>query len=339
LTITGLLQVGIYVILLLALTRPLGLYLANVFSGERTWLDPVLRPVERSIYRIAAVDPKVEQGWWGYTVAMLLFSLAGAFILYAMQRLQNLLPLNPQGLDTVPPDLAFNTAVSFTTNTNWQAYVPESTMSYLTQMAGLAVHNWVSAAAGIAIAVAVTRGLARRSARTLGNFWVDLVRCILYVLLPICVIFSVVLVWQGVPQNLNAYTTVTTVEGAAQTIAQGPVASQEAIKMLGTNGGGFFNANSAHPFENPTPLTNFLEMLSIFSISSGLVYMFGKLVGDTRQGWALWTVMLVLFLGGVAVVLPVEQGGNPLLTQLGANQALTSLQSGGNFEGKEVRFG
>jgi potassium-transporting ATPase potassium-binding subunit len=338
-SIPGLLQVALYVLVILAITRPLGLHLWRVFSGQRTLLDPVLGPVERLIYRVSAVNPSAEQGWKGYAFALLSFSLAGALATYLIQRLQNVLPFNPQGLEGVPPDLAFNTAVSFTTNTNWQSYVPETTMSYFTQMAGLAFHNWVSAAAGIAISVALVRGLTRRSARSIGNFWVDLVRATLYVLLPICFVYTLVLVGQGVPQNLNDYTVATTLEGATQTIAQGPVASQEAIKMLGTNGGGFFNANSAHPFENPTPFSNFLEIVSIFAIGSALTYMFGKMVGDTRQGWALWGVMLILFLAGVAVVLPVEQNGNPLLSQLGVDQALSNLQTGGNFEGKETRFG
>jgi K+-transporting ATPase ATPase A chain len=338
-SIPGLLQVVLYVVLVFAMTRPLGLHLWRVFSGERTRLDPLLRPVERLIYRLTGVNADVEQGWVGYTFALLIFSAVGALVTYGIQRLQNVLPFNPQGLDAVPPDLAFNTAVSFTTNTNWQSYVPETTMSYFTQMAALAFHNWVSAAAGIAISVALVRGLSRRSGRSLGNFWVDLVRGTLYVLLPMCFVYTLVLVWQGVPQNLNEYTAASTIEGASQTIAQGPIASQEAIKMLGTNGGGFLNANSAHPFENPNPLTNFLQMLSIFTIGSALTYMFGKMVGDTRQGWALWTAMTILFLAGVLVVLPVEQGGNPLLTQLGVDQTLTNLQTGGNFEGKETRFG
>jgi K+-transporting ATPase ATPase A chain len=338
-SLPGILQVLLYIALLIAITKPMGAYLARVFNGERTLLDVVLRPLERLIYRLTAVKPEAEQGWVGYTFALLLFSVAGALVTYAIERLQNVLPFNPQGLDAVPPDLAFNTAVSFTTNTNWQNYAGEATMSYFTQMAALAFHNWVSAAAGIAIAVALTRGLARRSGRSLGNFWVDVVRCTLYVLLPICCIYTLFLVWQGVPQNLNAYTSAVTLEGATQTIAQGPVASQEAIKMLGTNGGGFFNANSAHPFENPTPLSNFAQILSIFTIGAGLTYMFGKMVGDTRQGWALFTVMLVLFVAGVAVVLPVEQAGNPRLASLGIDQTLSNLQTGGNFEGKEMRFG
>jgi K+-transporting ATPase ATPase A chain len=338
-SIPGLLQVVLYVVVLVLITRPIGQYMARVFTGERTFLDRLIGPVERAIYRVTAVDPGAEQSWLGYSFALLVFSAAGAVVTYAIERLQNVLPFNPQGFDGVAPDLAFNTAVSFTTNTNWQFYSGESTMSYFTQMAALAFHNWVSAAAGIAIAIALTRGLARRSGRTIGNFWVDMVRGTLYVLLPMCFVYSLFLVWQGVPQNLNDYTSATTLEGVTQTIAQGPVASQEAIKMLGTNGGGFFNANSAHPFENPTPLSNFIQMLSIFAIGAGLTYTFGKLVGDTRQGWALFAAMLILFLAGVAVVLPVEQNGNPLLSQLGVDQALSNLQSGGNFEGKETRFG
>ncbi|MBV9171006.1 MAG: potassium-transporting ATPase subunit KdpA [Chloroflexi bacterium] len=338
-SIPGLLQVGVFVVVLLLITKPVGLHLWHVFSGQRTFLTPVLGRLEGAIYRVTGVRPEVEQGWKGYAFAMLLFSVVGALLTYAILRLQSFLPFNPQGLDSVSPDLAFNTAVSFTTNTNWQSYTPETTMSYFSQMAGLAFHNWVSAATGIAIAVALVRGLTRRSARSIGNFWVDLVRCTLYVLLPICFFYTFFLIWQGVPQNLSDYTTATTLESGTQTIAQGPVASQEAIKMLGTNGGGFFNANSAHPFENPTPLSNFLQMLSIFTIGSGLTYMFGKFAGDTRQGWAIWGAMLLLFLAGVAVVLPVEQNGNPLLSQLGVDQALSNLQTGGNFEGKEMRFG
>jgi K+-transporting ATPase ATPase A chain len=338
-TLPGLFQIALFVVLLLALTRPLGAYMARVFSGERTWLSPVLGPVERGLYRLAGVDPAAEQPWTAYTAALLLFNLAGLLLLYALQRLQGLLPLNPQGFDAVAPDLAFNTAASFVTNTNWQAYSGESTMSYLTQMAGLAVQNFLSAATGIAAAVAFVRGLARRSAATIGNFWVDLVRATLYVLLPLSALFALVLVWQGVPQNLAPYVEATTLEGGRQTLAQGPVASQEAIKLLGTNGGGFFNANSAHPYENPTPLSNFLETLAIFAIPAGLTYTFGRMVGDTRQGWAIWAAMLVLFLAGVAVALPVEQGGNPLLAGLGVDQAPSALQPGGNLEGKEVRFG
>ena len=335
----GVAQIALYLLLVLAITKPLGAYMQRVFDGERTLLSPVLRPLEALIYRLCGVDENAEQRWTGYTAAMLLFNLAGMLVLYGFERLQGFLPLNPTGLGGVPPDLAFNTAVSFTTNTNWQSYVPETTMSYLTQMSGLAFHNFISAATGIAIAIALVRGLARRSAATLGSFWVDVVRSILYVLLPISIIFALVLVWQGVPQNFNDYTLVTTVEGATQTIAQGPVASQEIIKEAGTNGGGFFNANSAHPYENPNPLTNFIEMLAIFAISAGLTYTFGRMVGDTRQGWAVWAAMAILFIGGVAVALPAEQAGNPLLAKMGVDQQMSSLQAGGNFEGKETRFG
>jgi len=335
----GIAQIALYLLLVLAITKPLGAYMQRVFDGERTLLSPVLRPLEALIYRLCGVDENAEQRWTGYTAAMLLFNLAGMLVLYGFERLQGFLPLNPTGLGGVPPDLAFNTAVSFTTNTNWQSYVPETTMSYLTQMSGLAFHNFISAATGIAIAIALVRGLARRSAATLGSFWVDVVRSTLYVLLPISIIFALVLVWQGVPQNFNDYTLVTTVEGATQTIAQGPVASQEIIKEAGTNGGGFFNANSAHPYENPNPLTNFIEMLAIFAISAGLTYSFGRMVGDTRQGWAVWAAMAILFIGGVAVALPAEQAGNPLLAKMGVDQQMSSLQAGGNFEGKETRFG
>jgi len=338
-TVPGALSIALFFFLVLAITKPLGAYMARVFAGDRTFLSPVLGPVESLTYRIAGVDPNEDQHWSTYTAAMLLFNLAGLLALYLLERTQHLLPFNPQGVDAVPPDLAFNTAVSFTTNTNWQAYVPESTMSYLTQMSGLAFHNFISAATGIAIAVALTRGLARRSARAIGNFWADMVRTTLYVLLPICVVGTLVLVWQGVPQNLDPYAVVMTVEGATQTIAQGPVASQEIIKELGTNGGGFFNANSAHPYENPTPLTNLIEMVAIFAGGAGLTYMFGRMVGDTRQGWALFAAMSVLWAIGVAVVLPIEQGGNPILAQLGVDQNVSALQAGGNFEGKETRLG
>ena len=313
--------------------------MARVFAGEHTFLDPVLAPVERLIYRLCGVQAEKEQTWIEYTIAMLLFSLAGMVSLYALQRLQYYLPLNPQGFPGVEQGLAFNTAASFTTNTNWQAYSGESTMSYLTQMAGLAFHNFVSAAAGLAIAIAVVRGFVRQSARTLGNFWYDLVRSTLWILLPICIVFTLVLVWEGVPQNLSPYTQVKTVEKGTQTIAQGPVASQIAIKQLGTNGGGFFNANSAHPFENPTPLTNFLEMFAIFALGAALPHTFGKMAGERRQGWALYAAMGLLFLGGVAVCTWAEQRGNPQFAKLGINQTASAEQSGGNMEGKEVRFG
>jgi potassium-transporting ATPase potassium-binding subunit len=289
--------------------------------------------VERGIYRISGVDPEKEQGWVGYGVAVLIFSLAGMLLLYAQERLQGYLPLNPQGLAGVKPDLAFNTAVSFTTNTNWQNYAGETTMSYLTQMWGLAFHNFVSAAGGIAIAIAVIRGFTRRRASALGNFWVDITRATLYLLLPICIIFALVLVWQGVPQNLNSYTDATTLQGTTQTIAQGPVASQEAIKEFGTNGGGFFNANSAHPFENPTPLSDFLEILAILTIGASLTYTFGKMSGNTRQGWTLFSVMSIIFLAGVSFTYWAESRPNAALAGLHITQAL------GNLEGKETRFG
>ncbi|EFH80604.1 potassium-transporting ATPase subunit KdpA [Ktedonobacter racemifer] len=338
-TMNAILQVLVYVVLLVLLTKPLGLYMTRVFAGERTWLSPVLVPVERLFYKLCGVRKEEEQRWTGYTISMLLFSIAGMLLLYLLERTQQWLPFNPQQMGAVAPGLAFNTAASFTTNTNWQAYTGEQTMSYLTQMAGLAFHNFVSAATGISLAVAFIRGLSRRSAQHLGNFWVDVTRCILYILLPISIIGALVLVSQGVVQNFNAYTVVHTLDGVTQTIAQGPVASQEFIKEFGTNGGGFFNANSAHPFENPNVITNMLEMLAIFAIPAGLVYMFGRMVGNTKQGWAIWYAMFALFLLGVAVALPMEQAGNPMLTKLGANQAVTAQQAGGNMEGKEVRFG
>ena len=338
-TANGVFQIVLYFGLVVLLVKPLGLYMAHVFNGQRTFLDPVLRPVERVIYWLGGVDPRQEQHWTTYTAAMLLFNLAGLVLLYALQRLQHVLPFNPQGFDPVGPDLAFNTAVSFTSNTNWQAYSGESTMIYLVQMAGLTVQNFASAATGIALAVALIRAFARHSVQTLGNFWVDLVRSTLWVLLPISLVLALVLVWQGVPQNLQPYVTATTVEGASQTIAQGPVASQEAIKELGTNGGGFFNANSAHPYENPTPLTNLLEMLAIFAIGAALTYTFGRMVGDQRQGWAIFGVMAVLFFIGTGVAYWAEAGGNPALDRLGVNVTATDTQAGGNMEGKETRFG
>jgi potassium-transporting ATPase potassium-binding subunit len=338
-TLNGWLQIALYVGVLLLCVKPLGLYMARVFSGERTFLDPVMRPVERLIYAVSGVDPRQEQHWTTYTAAMLLFSLASFVLLYALQRLQHVLPLNPQGFDPPSPDSAFNTAVSFTSNTNWQSYSGESTMSYLSQMAGLTVQNFLSAAVGIVLAIALIRGFSRRSAQTVGNFWVDMVRTTLRVLLPLSFIFALVLVWQGVPQNLQKYVDATTVEGASQTIAQGPVASQEAIKMLGTNGGGFFNANSAHPYENPTPLSNFLEMLAIFVIGASLTYTFGHMVGNTRQGWALFGAMMAVFLMGLVVAYWAESAGNPAFDRLGIQTAATATQGGGNMEGKEVRFG
>ena len=333
------LQVGIFFLLVTLISVPLGLYMARAFADQRTFLDPVLRPVERAIYRLCGVHPATEMTWGEYTVAMLWFSVVGMLVLYALERLQGWLPFNPQGLAGVAPDLAFNTAASFTTNTNWQAYSGESTMSYLTQMAGLAFHNFVSAASGIAAAIAVIRGFVRRSSRTLGNFWFDLVRTTLWVLLPLSVVFALVLVWQGVPQNLSPYVHAKTLEGAEQVIARGPVASQEIIKELGTNGGGFFNANSSHPYENPTPLTNLIEMVAIFAIGAALTHTFGKMAGDRRQGWALFAAMALLFLGGAGVAIWGEQRGNPQFAAMGINQQASATQSGGNMEGKEVRNG
>jgi K+-transporting ATPase ATPase A chain len=338
-TFNGWLQILLYCLVIIAITAPFGYYMTRVFAGERTLLSPVLRPVERVLYRLSGVDETAEQHWISYAIAMLVFTLAGFVVLYALQRLQNVLPFNPQGQDAVGTDLAFNTSVSFITNTNWQSYVPETTMSYLTQMAGLTVHNFLSAATGIALAIALVRGFARRSARTIGNFWVDMTRCVLYVLLPISIIVGLVFVWQGMPQNLGAYTAATTLDGAKQLIAQGPVASQEVIKMLGTNGGGFFNANSAHPFENPNALTNFIQIVLIFSIGAGLTNVFGRMVGDQRQGWAIFAVMGVLFLAGVTTCYWAESGGNPAFTAFHVDQAASTLQAGGNMEGKEVRFG
>jgi K+-transporting ATPase ATPase A chain len=338
-TINGWLQIALYCVLLLLITRPIGGYMTRVFNGERTPLSVVLRPVERGIYRLCGVDEAQEQYWVSYAIAMLAFSLAGFVVMYGIQRLQNVLPFNPAGQSAVSPDLAFNTSVSFMTNTNWQSYVPETTMSYLTQMTALTVHNFVSAATGIALAVALVRGFARRSAQTIGNFWVDLTRCVLYILLPVSIVVALVFVWQGVPQNLNAYTDATTLEGARQVIAQGPVASQEVIKMLGTNGGGFFNANSAHPYENPTALSDLIQMLLIFSLGAGLTNLFGRMVGSERQGWAIFAVMFVLFFAGVAAAYSVEAQGNPAFTPFHVDQVASATQPGGNMEGKEVRFG
>jgi len=338
-TVNSVLQVLIFLILLLLITKPMGLYLTKVFAGERTWLSVVCVPIERLFYRLAGINPEEEQKWWGYVIAMLIFSAVGMLLLYVLERTQQWLPLNPQGLPNVEPQLAFNTAASFTTNTNWQNYSGETTMSYLTQMTGLTFHMFVSAATGVALAVALTRALARRSAQTLGNFWVDLTRCILYILLPISLVGALVYVSQGMIQNFNPYTVVHTLNGQVQTIAQGPVASMEIIKNLGTNGGGFFNANAAHPFENPNAFTNLLIMFSVLVIPAGLFYMFGKMVGDTRQGWVLWAASAILMIIALAVALPAEQTGNPLLSNVGANQTVTSTQAGGNMEGKEVRFG
>ena len=330
-TTIGWLQILLYCAVVVALVRPLGGYLTRVFSGERTFLSLLLRPVEGALYALGGIDERREQHWAAYTMAMLLFNALGFLLLYALMRLQGGLPLNPAGMSGVAPDLAFNTAVSFTTNTNWQNYGGESTMSYLVQMLGLTVQNFVSAATGIALAVALIRGFARASMSTIGNFWVDTTRCTLYVLLPVCVVIALFLISQGVPQTLGPYVEATTLEGARQTIAVGPVASQIAIKQLGTNGGGFFNANGAHPFENPTALSNLVEMLAIFAIGAALTNQFGRTVGDERQGWALLAVMGALFLGGVAAAYWAEAHGNDVFAAMGL--------AGGNMEGKEVRFG
>ena len=377
-TANGLLQIALFFGLLMLTVKPLGAYMARVFSGERTIFSPVLRPVERGFYKAFGVAEDEDMKWTTYAFALLLFSAVGLLLTYVLLRLQGALPFNPQGFGTkeMTPDLAFNTAASFTTNTNWQNYAGESTMSYFSQMVALSIHNWMSAAAGLAVAIALVRGLARRqsgqtvastqpestatvnkledspddreigafnrkakNAPGIGNFWVDVTRSILYVLLPICLVYSLVLVSQGVPQNFSAYTQATTLEGGKQTIAQGPVASQESIKMLGTNGGGFFNANSSHPYENPTPLSNFLQMLSIFLIPAALTYTFGKMVGNTRQGWALLAAMSLLFFAGVFASYHFEQAGNPQVAAQGIQTVASSTQSGGNMEGKETRFG
>jgi K+-transporting ATPase ATPase A chain len=332
-TVNGWAQIALYVVLVVVLTRPLGGFLSTVMAGGRTWLTPVLLPVERGFYRLAGVDPAAEQNWWQYCRAVVVFHLVGFVFLYLLLRLQEVLPFNPQHMAAVPPDLAGNTSASFLTNTNWQSYGGESTMSYFSQMAGLAVQNFLSAAAGIALAMAMIRGFARAGAKGLGNFWADLVRATLYVLLPISILLALFFVWQGVPQNLGAYVEATTLEGGKQTIAQGPVATQLAIKMLGTNGGGFFNANSAHPYENPTALSNLVQMLAIFVLGAALTNTFGRAVGDERQGWAILAAMGVLFIAGVAVCYWAEAGGNPQLAALGVDGHL------GNMEGKEVRFG
>ena len=361
-TINGWIQIGVFLALILAITKPLGVYMARVFSRERTFLDPVARPIERLLYRVTGVDEEHEMRWTEYAFSMLLFCGASMLLLYLIQRVQQFLPWNPQKFGAVAQALAFNTAASFNTNTNWQAYSGESTMSYLTQMAGLARDNFGSAAVGIALAIAFVRGIARKEKETIGNFWVDMTRSALWVLLPICIVYALALVSQGAVQNLRPYDTAKLIEpqqvqktgtdgkpmvgpdGKAvmdtvtdQTIAQGPVASQEAIKMLGTNGGGFFNANSAHPFENPTPLSNLLQMLSIFAIPAGLTYTLGRMTGSQRHGWAVWAAMALLFLCGVTTAYWAESRGNPLLH--GVGQHATAMQPGGNMEGKEVRFG
>jgi K+-transporting ATPase ATPase A chain len=337
----GVLQIAVFFGILLLLTKPLGLFMARLFQGERTFLHPVLRPVERLVYKLCGIREDAEQRWTQYAGGILSFSVFAFLFVFVIQRLQGFLPFNPQGFTgkLVTPDLAFNTAISFVTNTNWQAYSGESTLSYFVQMAALTVQNFVSAGVGIAAAVALIRGFARHQTDKVGNFWVDLTRGTLYLLLPISLAAALFLCSQGAIQNFRPYTSVKTVEGATQTIAQGPVASQEAIKLLGTNGGGFFNANSAHPYENPTPLTNFLQVFLIFMIPAGLTYTFGRMVGDTRQGWAIFGAMSALFLVGVFVCYGFEQAGNPILTKLGLESAPTASQAGGNMEGKETRFG
>jgi potassium-transporting ATPase potassium-binding subunit len=340
-TANGWLQIAIFFLLVLACVKPLGSFIATVIEGRRNFLTPVLGPVERLIYRICGVTETEEQHWTRYAGALLAFSAFSALLLYAIQRLQLWLPFNPQGYGAgnVSPDLDFNTSVSFVTNTNWQSYIPETTISYFVQMGGLTVHNFTSAAAGLAVAIALVRGFARQSIKTVGNFWVDMTRSTLYILLPISILAALVLCSQGVIQNLHPYTAVTTIEGAKQTIAQGPVASQEAIKMLGTNGGGFFNANSAHPFENPTPFSNLFQMFLIFLIPGALTFTFGKMVRDTRQGWAIFVAMSILWLGGVVTAYHFEQKGTPMLADAGIAMTAADTQTGGNMEGKETRFG
>jgi potassium-transporting ATPase potassium-binding subunit len=338
-TIEGWVQIALFSVIIVLITPPLGGYMTRVFNGERTFLSPVLRPVERAVYWCCGVNEKDEQHWLTYAVALLFFSVAGFVTLYALQRLQWYLPFNPQGQTGVAPDLAFNTSVSFITNTNWQAYSGETTMGYLVQMAGLTVHNFVSAATGIALALALIRGFVRREAKTIGNFWVDLTRSTLYVLLPISIVGALVLVCLGVPQNLGAYADASTLEGAKQVIAQGPVASQEIIKELGTNGGGFFNANSAHPFENPNAVTNLIELVAIFAIGAALTNVLGRMVKDERQGWAIFAAMGLLFLAGAATAYWSESHGNPAMAAFNVDAAHSTMQAGGNMEGKEVRFG
>jgi K+-transporting ATPase ATPase A chain len=338
-TSNGVLQILVFFGAILLTTKPVGLFMSRLFQGERTFLHPVLRPIEALVYKLCGVREDQEQRWTHYAASLLAFSIMSFVFVYIFQRLQGHLPLNPQGFGTaqVPPDLAFNTAISFMTNTNWQAYSGESTLSYLVQMVALAVQNFVSAAVGLAVAIALIRGFARQETDKLGNFWVDLTRGTLYVLIPIAIVSALVFCSQGVIQNFHGYTAARTVEGATQTIAQGPVASQEAIKQLGTNGGGFFNGNSAHPFESPNPFTNLVQIFLIFVLSAGLTYTFGHMVKDTRQGWALFAAMAVMFLAGVFVAYPAEQAGNPILSKLGVESAATATQSGGNMEGKALR--
>jgi K+-transporting ATPase ATPase A chain len=347
-TLNGIIQVSVFLAVLVLLAKPLGAFMARVFQRERTFLDSVFGPVERFVYRMSGINPDEEMDWKANAVAMLLFNFVGLIVVYALQRLQRFLPLNPQGLGAVTPDSSFNTAVSFASNTNWQGYGGETTMSYLTQMLGLTVQNFVSAATGMAVLALFIRGIARHSAKTLGNFWVDMTRSTLYILLPLSIVLALVLVSQGVVQTFSPYVSVPLLEqttdanGAKvteQVIAVGPAASQIAIKQLGTNGGGFFNVNSAHPLENPTPLSDFLEMLSILLIAAALCYTYGKMVNDTRQGWALIATMMVIFVAFTWFAYQAESGGNPRFTSLGVDQTTTSLNPGGNMEGKEVRFG
>ncbi len=338
-TFLGLLQIVIFVAIVAGFTKSLGFYMAKVFTGEWTPLRRLLGPIERTLYRVSGLDPAQEQNWPGYALSLLAFNLLGVLALYGIQRLQLLLPLNPQNMTGAVPDLALNTAVSFTTNTSWQSYAGETTLSYFSQMTGITVQSFLSAASGIAVAVALIRGFARRNAQTIGNFWADMVRATLYVLLPICVAASLFLIWQGVPQTLDRSMEATTLEHGRQLIARGPVASQIAIKMLGSDGGGFFNVNSAHPFENPTALTNLVEMALIFLIGAALTNTFGRMIGNQRQGWALLAVMGILFLAGTLCVYAIEARGNPAYAHSGIDQSTSTLQPGGNMEGKEVRFG
>lgn len=344
----GMFNIVLFFLLILAITKPIGVFMVRIFQGERTFLHPLMRPLERFTYRLCAVREDEEQHWSQYAVSLIAFSLAGFVIVYVIQRLQRIMPFNPNqfgtghapsGATALSPDLAFNTAVSFITNTNWQNYSGESTLSYFVQMAALTVQNFLSAAAGVAVSIALVRGFARRQMQSIGNFWVDMTRATLYLFLPFSLVAALFLCSQGVIQNFKANLTVKTLEGAAQIIPQGPVASQESIKIVGTNGGGFFGANSAHPFENPNPLTNFFQLLMIFGIPAGLTYTFGKMVGDTRQGWALFAAMSALFLAGIFVAYPAEQAGNPMVANLGVQTAATHDQPGGNMEGKEVRYG
>jgi potassium-transporting ATPase potassium-binding subunit len=347
-TLLGIAQIVVFFAIVLAITKPAGIFMYRVFEGQRTFLHPIFRPLERLIYRVSGVREDEEQSWVRYSASVISLSIFSFLFVYLLQRLQGYLPLNPMHFSTaqapsnatpMTPDLAYNTAVSFMTNTNWQSYSPDTTMSYLTQMAALAVQNFVSAAVGIAVAVALIRGFARHTAKTIGNMWVDVTRCTLYILMPICILATLFFVWQGSIQNFKGPATATTLEGTTQVIEQGPLASQLAIKMLGTNGGGFFNANSAHPYENPTPLANMVQMLLIFVLGAGLTYTFGKMVRDTRQGWALFAAMAVMFLAGAFICYWAEQRGNPMLASRGLESAYTGSQPGGNMEGKEVRFG